>query len=451
MGLNLPIQSRRIRYLVVVLPHLGFLATWNLGAHLPITLLWFATAVGALCWASRWRPVPSLHLVLLIAAGLRLLALPLPPTLSGDVFRYIWDGKVAGAGFNPYELSPDAPELAGLRDDLWQKLPHREVATVYPPLALTLFSIAAKFPWPILSWKLILIAADLTTCVFLFKLAALGKGDGGAVVWYAWNPLVTLEIAGMGHVDGLGVCAVVVTVWALVAGRKTTTIALSAAAGVLAKLVPLVAYPIWLRHSRRRWLFTGVSALVFAAAFGPVVAASGGIPGGYLRFGTSWEFNGPLYEPLWRGLESAGSRGVVERALDRRKVGSGDHEFWNRWYPYNYSRMHARLLLAAVLLVLLALAWRHSDVIAATGSVFEAVLLCSATVYPWYLLWLLPFAALRGHAAWLVLCCTAFIAYIPQFTEIPLMPWIFLACWGPYAVMTLMTLRRGPGRRWFAR
>ncbi len=443
-GLRLPARTGRVRYLVLLLPHLGLLATWDLAAHLPATLFWFAVALVVLGWARRWRPVPSLHVVLLFAAGLRLLVLPLPPTLSDDVFRYVWDGRVAGAGFNPYELTPDAPELVNLRDGLWQALPHRDVTTVYPPLALTLFSIAARFPWPILLWKLILIAVDLTTCVFLFKLAALGKRDCGAVVWYAWNPLVTLEFAAMGHVDALGVCAVVVTVWALVAGRSTVTAAVAAAAGVLAKLVPLVAFPLWLRCSRRRWLFAGVSVLALGSAFGPVVAASGGIPGSYLRFGSSWEFNGPLYEPLWRGLETLDSGGYVHRELDRQKARSGNHEFWNRFYPHNYPRMHARLLLAALFLVLVILAWRQPNVIVATGSVFEVVLLCSATVYPWYLLWLLPFAALRGHLAWLVLCCSAFVSYIPQFTEMPLMPWVFLACWGPYA------LTRGLGRRWFA-
>ncbi|MCP4202052.1 MAG: hypothetical protein GY769_08970 [bacterium] len=442
--MKLPTRAGRTRYLVLLLPHLGLLATWDLATNLPATLLWFALGLAVMAWARRWRPVPSLHVVLLIAAGLRLFMLPLPPTLSDDVFRYIWDGRVAGAGFNPYELSPDAPELVTMRDDLWKTLPHRDVATVYPPLALTLFSIAARFPWPILLWKLVLIAADLTACVFLFKIAALRNGDGSAAIWYAWNPLATLEIAAMGHVDALGVCAVVVAVWALIARRGTATVAAAAAAGVLVKIVPLVAYPVWLRFSPRRWLFAGVSALALGAAFGPVVAASGGVPGGYLRFGGSWEFNGPLYEPLWRGLEEADSRGYVGRALDRQKTRTGDHQFWNRFYPHNHSRTHARLLLAGVFLVLVILAWRQPDVIVATGSVFEVVLLCSATVYPWYLLWLLPFAAIRGHLAWLVLCCSAFLSYIPQFTEIPLLPWVFLACWGPYAVA------RGLERRWFA-
>ena len=72
----------------------------------------------------------------LVAALLRVIALPLPPTLSDDIYRYVWDGKVIGAGLNPYLLAPQAADLEPLRDELWDRLPHREVETVYPPVAL---------------------------------------------------------------------------------------------------------------------------------------------------------------------------------------------------------------------------------------------------------------------------------------------------------------------------
>ena len=99
--------------------------------------------------------------------------------------------------------------------------------------------------------------------------------------------------------------------------------------------------------------------------------------------------------------------------------------------------MHTRLVLLAVLAVLLTVAWTKASPEAATGLALEATLLCSATVYPWYLLWLLPFAALERRASWLVLCCSGVLAYVPQFTQTPLMPWTFLALWVPYGVLRL--------------
>ncbi|MGA0420868.1 MAG: hypothetical protein ACO3P9_12695, partial [Phycisphaerales bacterium] len=38
----------------------------------------------------------------------------------------------------------------------------------------------------------------------------------------------------------------------------------------------------------------------------PVAISAGGVPPGLVTYGISWEFNGPLYEPLWRALEGLG-------------------------------------------------------------------------------------------------------------------------------------------------
>ena len=62
---------------------------------------------------------------------------------------------MAAAGLNPYALAPAAEELTPLRDEIWRRMPHKEVPTVYPPLAIAAFSIASRLPFPMLAWKLI--------------------------------------------------------------------------------------------------------------------------------------------------------------------------------------------------------------------------------------------------------------------------------------------------------
>ena len=124
----------------------------------------------------------------------------------------------------------------------------------------------------------------------------------------------------------------------------------------------------------------------------------------------------------------------------------GDHERWNRYYPFNYPRLHARLVLAVCAAIGLIWAWlrawRRPDPVAAVVSCFSVVLICSATVYPWYLLWILPWAALREQPAWLLLAALLPLSYLPQFTDLPLMPWLFAVIWVPFfAVLSL-------GRRW---
>jgi alpha-1,6-mannosyltransferase len=50
--------------------------------------------------------------VLIVGATLIRLAFVFQaPTLSGDVYRYIWDGRVIDAGFNPYLHVPADPAL----------------------------------------------------------------------------------------------------------------------------------------------------------------------------------------------------------------------------------------------------------------------------------------------------------------------------------------------------
>lgn len=453
----------------------------------PLLALLFGAATAALVLAERRLsapPVPSVAAILTVAALLRLLALPLAPSLSGDVHRYLWDGRVLLEGGNPYRLAPADPALAPLREEAgWRRIEHPEVPTVYPPLALGLFALAAAAPAPLAAWKVLLAAADLAGCAALLALARRLGLPPARAVWYAWNPLVVVETAGMGHVDALGVAAAVAAVllvvrargalagsaaapagdgageregarrpagarWALAAGA-------AAAAGALAKLAPLLALPLWARQSGRPLVLLGAAGLLVAAGLVPVVAAAGGVPPGLVTYGVSWEFDGPLYEPAWRLLDAAGADLRVKALFDRVEERTGRWDLMDRFYPYVYPRLLARaglalLLAAAIAGSVLSRRW-FADPVAGTGKLFAVALLASATVYPWYLLWVLPWAALARHRAWLLAAASAPLAYLAApFGPVGLaggdpFPWIWLAVWGPPALAALLS----PGfRRW---
>ena len=438
----------------------------------PLLALLFGVASAALVLAARRLsapPVPSVAAILTVAALLRLLALPLAPSLSGDVHRYLWDGRVLLAGGNPYRLAPADPALAPLREAAgeagWRRIEHPEVATVYPPLALGLFALAAAAPAPLAAWKVLLAVADLAGCAALLALARRLGLPPGRTVWYAWNPLVVVETAGMGHVDALGVAAAVAAVllvvrargalggsagarWALAAGA-------AAAAGALAKLAPLLALPLWARQSGRPLVLLGAAGLLVAAGLVPVVAGAGGVPPGLVTYGVSWELNGPLYEPAWRLLDAVGADFRVKALFDRVEEQTGRWDLMDRFYPYVYPRLLAKAGLALLLAAALArsvLSRRSlADPVAGAGRLFAAALLASATVYPWYLLWVLPWAALARQRAWLLAAAVAPLAYLAApVGPVGLaggdpFPWIWLAVWGPPALAALLS----PGfRRW---
>jgi len=76
------------------------------------------------------------------------------------------------------------------------------------------------------------------------------------------------------------------------------------------------------------------------------------------------------------------------------------------------SPVNARTWAALVVLAVVAyVAWRRFSVERALLWVLGAGLLFSPTVHPWYALWVLPLAALRGNRAFLLLGGLAFLGY----------------------------------------
>lgn len=429
-----------------VLAHLGLLLIFDLADHLVLALLCVGLGFAGLLLAeSRLRGElrsSGVGLIIGVAILLRILLLPVPPSLSDDMYRYLWDGRVLAAGLNPYALAPEAPELIPLRGDLWTELSHRDVATVYPPLAQGVFALSAWLPASLYGLKAILVVLDLGACALLMALCRLWGLPLRRTIWYAWNPLVTVEIAGMGHVDALGVALVVLTTTLLALPKRRLLWAAVAAAGaVLSKLVPILAVPIWARQSGRATVLAGMALLLALLGLLPVLWTTGGVPPGLIEYGVSWEFNGPLFEPLWRVLDKIDLHALVESGLDRLKVQTGRPDPWNDLYHYNYPQLWAKVLLSLGLMITLIWVWRTSDTLISLQRVFGCMIVFSATVYPWYALWVLPWAALGRHPAWLSLSALLFTSYLPQFLDIPLFPWIHGLIWLPFAALMLWNRR----------
>ena len=123
----------------------------------------------------RATPITSREWALWIALCL-LLRVPLIPLApSDDVHRYIWEGLVQNAGFNPYTIPPDDPRLAGIDDALRARVNHPHFPAIYPPLAqLTFRAAAAISPTP-LCFKLMHVAWDMITVLLLPGAIANGR------------------------------------------------------------------------------------------------------------------------------------------------------------------------------------------------------------------------------------------------------------------------------------
>lgn len=143
-----------------------------------------------------------LVLILGLAILPRAILLTSDPALSDDLYRYIWDGKVAVAGIDPYRYPPDAPELAPLRDRLWEPINQKAQRTPYPPAAQGIFALTYRLaPDSIKAQQVVATAADLLVIGALLILLGRVGLPRRRVLLYAWSPLPPLHFAHSAHND----------------------------------------------------------------------------------------------------------------------------------------------------------------------------------------------------------------------------------------------------------
>jgi hypothetical protein len=363
------------------------------------------------------------------------------PDLSADVYRYVWDGKVAATGRSPYAFAPDDPQVSELFPELRARLAHREFRTVYPPVAQATFRAAAEAPGAgVLAMKAILAAADLVIVALLFA-----SGGGGArfgATLYAFHPLAVTESAGQGHVDSLGVALLLAAVIHL--GRRRPLAAGAAfAASVLTKYVPLAGVlPL---AKRGGWKFVAATLAIGGAIWG--LAASGGAPpaGALGDYATRWEFNSLLYPAVSGMIDSSQLPLKAKAAYIRWKATQEERPWMQRVFPYFYTAFFARAALALLLAASLAvIAVRGREVEGALFASLGAFLLASPTLHPWYLLWILPFAAKRREPAFLYLSFAVALSYALLY-PLPFLPELAVRFveYVPFVLLLGVTLWRG--------
>ena len=408
--------------------------------HLAAYLLLFLAGSLLSLFAARSLTASRPRFLLLCAAAFRLTLLFRPPDLSDDVNRYLWDGRVSASGRSPYALAPGDARAAGLSPDLAPRLSHRELVTVYPPVAQAAFRAGATLsPTSVLPMKAIFAAADVGVVALL--LASGGAGAPFAAALYAFHPLPVTEIAGQGHLDSLGVALLLAAIVYLGRGRRLAA-GFAFAAAVLTKYVPVAAVLPLARRGKVRFALAALA--VVATLWG--LASRGGVSpaAGLGPYATRWEFNSVLYPAVAEAVETTDLPGRAKAAWIRLKEGL-DHPAWMQGlFPWFYAAFFARVLLAlALAVVLLRVAGRVGDLEGAVFASLAALLLASPTLHPWYLLWVLPFAAKRREPAFLYLSFAAPISYALLY---PLAggsaPAVLLTEYAPFAALAGWSLAR---------
>ena len=338
----------------------------QVGPAIAVLLVW-----GGLVWVLP-RPKYGLRELLIAALILRGILVFVEPSLTDDIFRYLWEGKVAWAGGNPYLHPPASPVYdAWGHDVIRSQVAHPEVSAIYPPLAIWLFAIlgqVAYAPWTI---KLFMGLADVGVVFLLARLLERRERTLAPAWLYALHPLGAVEAAGSGHMESLGLLCVLAAVesWDQRRGGSAWAVL-----GMWIKLLPGVMIArLW---RGRPWLLVGAMAVGFASLW-PFVGAGAHLWVGLDTYTRHWAFNGALFSLF-------------------------------EWLFGDVARPVAICVGAFVVLRAIRIHHEPERIALWAGGAF---VLLSPTVHPWYVLWAWVPALLCGVRSWTLLATMIPLSY----------------------------------------
>jgi alpha-1,6-mannosyltransferase len=303
-------------------------------------------------FATQAFPRRVVVIALVLAAVWHIEFLRLPAGADDDIHRYVWDGRLQRLGYNPYLVVPSDPAVKGLHTAETRSLNNPDLPSPYPPGAQLFFRAITAIHESTFALKVAFVVCDLVIVFVLLDVLRCNRQGAHLVLAYAWNPLLAIEVAGSGHIDIVGALLLLVSAAAL--GRRwRATAAVGLGLAVAVKFLPVVVLPLYWKRVRIR--DAALAAAVVVLLYVPFLN-HGRIPVGSLgTYVESFRFNGPVFAML------------------------------DRVAP-------ARLLAGLVVLVgFVTATWLRRAAPDAVAWPMAAALLCAPAVFPWYLLWLLPF------------------------------------------------------------
>lgn len=324
-----------------------------------------------------------------------------PPLLSQDVFSYIAYARLGVAhSLNPYTHAP--LDIRG--DPGFTHAGSIDAVSAYGPLFTLATYPLSPLGVPAAFWilKVAAAACSLGIVALVWRIAQrLGRDALFAAVAVGLNPLLLVHVVGGAHNEALTVLLTLAGVLLWVGARKTGGVVVATiATGVKASAG--LALPFLIAGERRaapRLLGAAVATVVALALVGIAAFGSHALDAFSLisdNQGRTSRFSLPYKTAQLLGALLPGGR------LDYR----------------DGVRIAFALAFAAIFLWLLWRTWKNLiEPLDAIGWATLAILAASAWLVPWYILWLLPFAAIsrdrRLQLATLAMCAWMLAIAVP--------------------------------------
>lgn len=358
-----------------------------------IKLLSLFTALFLLCFKlvqfKKW------NFKFLLACGIifRLVFLIVEPNLSQDFYRFIWDGELVSQFINPYLNVPNTLiEQSDLAIANAQEL-HKGMGSLsakhfsnYPPLNQLIFALAALLGGKSILGSVIvmrgtIILADIGILYFGRKLLKNINQSPHLIFWYFLNPLVIIELTGNLHFEGVMLFFFVWAVY-LLSVHKWQWAAVVYACSISVKLVPLLFLPLFLNHFKfkKTMLFYAIigatSLVLFVPFYSPEFISN------YSKTIGLWFSNFEFNAGLWNAIKH------IAIQFDAK--------------PWELIKTYGKItpivtIVAVLLFTFLRKNQKLSVLITSMLWVLTLYYFMSATVHPWYVIFLVVLTAFTKY------------------------------------------------------
>ncbi len=329
------------------------------------------------------------------------------PTLSEDIIRYYWDGKLLVNGVNPYLYRSSEHELDWLRTAASEQHDFQNTFTVYPPIAQLFFGLIYLISSNnFLGMKITTASIDFINGILItiLFLQIYNKLSLTSSIIYCWSPLLVTEFSISGHVDSLTIFFLLTSLLFLNKYMfKSSTILY--ALSCWTKFFPLFLFPLIISYMKKKGenakrnflLFLSISIILLF----PVFITSG--------------FN-LINQILWYHTHIVYNPSIL---------------FFVKNFIWNFQIGQQMILFMRILFlgVYLAIITRYfytkkqfifSDLMLNCLYVLGLYFIFAAAVFQWYLSWIILFCALIGlnkkNLPWIIFSGTVVLAYLPQFS-----------------------------------
>lgn len=326
------------------------------------------------------------------------------PSLSDDIYRFIWDGTLLSNGIDPFDQLPGYylnQNVPGISQTLYDKLNSPEYFTIYPPINQFIFWLSATIgngSWLVSTnvIRVLLLAADIGSLWMITQLLKQHNKSVHLAFWLFLNPLLILEFVGNVHFEGF-------VLFFLLAGvywfKKSKKILSGSGFGlaIATKLLPFIYLPfIFLAGLRsKKWHISIIAGIVAITSLVPMLNASfiAGMQSSLNLYFQKFEFNASIY-------------------FLAREIG-----FW--LYGYNkiadIGPLLSILSLVSILSISILAAIKKWALPKTFLFILLTYLLFATTVHPWYTIPLIAFGLLSGYYFPIVWSFMIFVTYLGYF------------------------------------